>query len=253
LEIFEGGIYMSYALLIPKGFQDEALEQMLLNDFSTIKGNDFKDSLFFEESIWQEFRESWNNLGVDNYMNDGGQYRSRLYSVFEYSHTFNKIIEKPGEPHYQYKQFNELNGGIKRYFAPMEDKTKSNLIFVSILDFCVKFFDHLKSDRDWHIEVHQFRIKANTNFQGLPTPEGIHRDGVTYTFIMLAGKENIVGGESHVYDDQKNYLLSYMLENSLDCAFLDDPKLMHSVSPIKPLSTQKEAYRDTLVITFTEM
>jgi hypothetical protein len=244
---------MSYALLMPKSFHQEALEQILLNGFSIIKGDAFRGSLFFEESIWQEFRESWNNLGVDNYMNDGGQYRSRRYSVFEYSYTLKQVVEKPGEPHYQYKQFNKLNGGIKRYFDPMENRIKNNLIFISILDFCFKFFESIKLDRDWHIEAHQFRIKANANFQGLPTPEGIHRDGVNYAFIMLVEKENVVGGESHIYDSQKKHLLSYMLENPLDCAFLDDPKLMHSVSPIEPLLAHKEAYRDTLVITFTEI
>ncbi|WP_442936178.1 hypothetical protein [Nostoc sp.] len=30
-------------------------------------------------------------------------------------------------------------------------------------------------------------------------------------------------------------------------------KLRHSVSPISPFSSEKEGYRDTLVITFTEL
>jgi hypothetical protein len=238
---------------MPKSFQYEILENLISKNYSLIKGSEFKSFLFFEPSIWKEFQESWNNLAIDHCMNDGGKYRYRKYLTLEYDNSFNKIIEKPGEPHYQYKQFNDLNGGIKRYFEPIEEKIKNNLIFISILDFCINFFKHINLDRNWHIEVHQFRIIAKENSQGLPTPEGIHRDGVTYAFIMLVGKENIVGGESHIYDNDKHPLVNYVLEDPLDCSFLDDAKLMHSVSPIKPLINHEDAYRDTLVITFTEI
>jgi len=103
------------------------------------------------------------------------------------------------------------------------------------------------------IEAHQFRIMTNAQDFGFPTPEGIHRDGVTYVFIMLISRKNIIGGESHLYDDQKQHFFSYFLENPLDCTFLDDEKLMHSVSAIQPSKDAQEGYRDTLVITFTKL
>lgn len=203
--------------------------------------------------MWKSFKDSWNELKLDNCMNDGGKYRYRRYLTLEYDSSFNKIVEKPGEPHHQYKKFNDLNGGIKRYFDPVEEKIKNNLIFVSILDVCINLFKRTSLDRSWHIEVHQFRIIAKEDSQGLPTPEGIHRDGVTYAFIMLIERENVVGGESYIYDNHRNPLISYTLENPLDCSFLDDAHLLHSVSPVRPLANHKNAYRDTLVITFTEM
>ncbi|MDB9390672.1 2OG-Fe dioxygenase family protein [Microcystis aeruginosa] len=107
--------------------------------------------------------------------------------------------------------------------------------------------------KDWHIEAHQFRIMTNAQDFGFPTPEGIHRDGITYVFIMLISRKNIIGGESHLYDDQKQHFFSYFLENPLDCTFLDDEKLMHSVSAIQPSKDAQEGYRDTLVITFTKL
>jgi hypothetical protein len=70
---------------------------------------------------------------------------------------------------------------------------------------------------------------------------------------MLVSRKNIIGGESHLYDNQKRHFFSYFLENSLDCTFLDDAKLMHSVSAIQPSKDAQEGYRDTLVITFTEL
>jgi hypothetical protein len=244
---------MSYTLLIPKPWLTEIEEQILTNGFSILTEGEFQNKLFFEKSIWQEFRDSWNNLKLDTYMNDNGKYRHRRYSEFQYNQISRNLLEKPGEPHYQQKNFNQLNGGTNRYYEPLEYKTKANLVFVSIIDFCIKLFTELKPNRDWHLEVHQFRITTNSDFCGLPTPEGIHRDGVTYAFIMLAGKENVMGGESYIYDNQKQPIFNYILENPLDCAFLDDINLRHSVSPITPLASDKEGYRDTLVITFTEL
>ncbi|MBD2512193.1 2OG-Fe dioxygenase family protein [Nostoc muscorum FACHB-395] len=244
---------MTYSLLMPKALNKEIKEQIINRGFSIIQGCDFKSKFLFEETIWQEFRQSWNNLELDKYMNDNGKYRYRRYSVFQYNELSRTLFEKQREPHYQQRNFNELNGGINRYYEPLEERTKANLVFVSIIDFWIKLFTEIKPNRDWHLEVHQFRITTNSDFSGLPTPEGIHRDGVTYAFIMLAGKENVIGGESYIYDSQKKPILSYILEKSLDCALLDDIKLRHSVSPISPCLTAKEGYRDTLVITFTEL
>ncbi|BBD63360.1 hypothetical protein NIES2109_62100 (plasmid) [Nostoc sp. HK-01] len=244
---------MSYSLLIPKPLTQEIQEQILYKHFSIVKGSDFQSKLFFEENIWQEFRQTWNNLELDKYMNDQGKYRYRRYSVFDYNNVSRRLLEKVGEPHYQQAKFNQLNGGINRYYEPLEVKTKENLVFVSIIDFCIRLFTKMKANQNWHLEVHQFRILTNSDICGLPTPEGIHRDGVSYVFIMLIGKENVVGGESYIYDNQKKPIVNYCLENSLDCAFLDDTHLMHSVSPIRPYLSEKEGYRDTLVITFKEV
>ena len=34
----------------------------------------------------------------------------------------------------------------------------------------------------------------------MPTPEGVHRDGVTLVSSLLVGRQNAVGGASSVYD-----------------------------------------------------
>jgi hypothetical protein len=244
---------MSYSLSIPKPLTQEIQEQILYKYFSLVKGCDFQNGLFFEENIWQEFRQSWNNLELDRYMNDQGKYRYRRYSVFHYNNLSRRLLEKPGQPHYQQAKFNQLNGGINRYYKSLENNTKENLVFVSIIDCCIKIFTELNPNQNWHLEVHQFRIMTNSNFCGLPTPEGIHRDGVDYVLIMLIGKENVMGGESYIYDNQEKPILNYILEKPLDCVFLDDIHLKHSVSPISPDLKEKEGYRDTLVVTFKKI
>jgi len=229
-------------------------KQISKQSFSLIRADVLQANVDLTKKDLQHFFESWNDLKVDSYMNDGGRYRYRRYSVFRYEGSQKKLIERQGEPHYQYKEFNVLNGGIKRYFEPIKAEIQSSLVFVKIISLCINTFEEISmKTKDWHIEAHQFRIMTNAQDFGFPTPEGIHRDGVTYVFIMLISRKNIIGGESHLYDDQKQHFFSYFLENPLDCTFLDDEKLMHSVSAIQPSKDAQEGYRDTLVITFTKL
>ncbi|MBW4577485.1 MAG: 2OG-Fe dioxygenase family protein [Aphanothece sp. CMT-3BRIN-NPC111] len=245
---------MKQHLSITKSRQQQISEEISVKGFSIISGDAIqKDLLFFDIFSANNFIDSWNNLRLDNYMSDGGKYRYRRYSVFKYESESRQLIEKPFEPHFQEKSVNKLNGGRNRYFEPIENETKGNSVFINLMKFCISILADIKIPTSWHIEAHQFRIIANPSMCGFPTPEGIHRDGVNYVFMMLIGKENIIGGESHIYDNKKNLLFSYMLSNPLDCILLDDLKLMHGVSPIKSLASTKESYRDTLVLTFTEL
>lgn len=245
---------MNLSLLKTTSLKQRIAEEVSTNHFYIISGDTIKnDCIFFDDLICKEFRDSWNNLRIDNYMNDGGKYRYRRYSVFKYKFDSKQLIEKPGESHYQIKDVNYLNGGIKRDFDSLENKIKNNVFFVKLIKFCIDVFEGIKGANNWHIETHQFRIIATPDINSFPTPEGIHRDGVDYAFIMFIGKENVIGGESHIYDNTEKYMTSYMMKNPFDCAFLDDTKLMHSVSPITCKYKGNQSYRDTLVITFKSM
>ena len=63
---------------------------------------------------WQGFADSWNDLGTDTYMADGGRYRRRRYAAF--SAGAGGLRRKPHQPHYQSRDYNALNGGIARWF-----------------------------------------------------------------------------------------------------------------------------------------
>ena len=61
---------------------------------------------------WDGFAASWDDLGVDMYMVDGGRYRRRRFACFRA--TREAIARKPHQPHYQSRDYNPLNGGIER-------------------------------------------------------------------------------------------------------------------------------------------
>lgn len=63
---------------------------------------------------WEGFGASWDDLGLDTYMADGGRYRRRRHAAFALS--ADGIRRKPHQPHYQSRDYNPLNGGLERWF-----------------------------------------------------------------------------------------------------------------------------------------
>src|SRR2546425_1217628 len=68
---------------------------------------------------WDGCAASWNDLGVDAYMADGGRSRRRRFGVFRAAPV--GIIRKPHQPHYQSRDYNPLNGGVERWFEPVTE------------------------------------------------------------------------------------------------------------------------------------
>jgi len=217
--------------------------------YACVAGKSFRQFLSGLES-WNEFAASWNNLGVDAYMADGGRYRRRRFAAFSVS--ADRIERKPHQPHYQSRDYNPLNGGIERWFKPITDVIAAHPLLVAALRTCCSLFDALTENKPsaWHVETHQFRIEAHVGRHGLPTPEGLHRDGVDWVLVLLIARENIAQGVTTIYDTDKRPLGSFTLTEPLDAAFVDDSRVYHGVTAVEPLDPQRVAYRDVLVITF---
>lgn len=197
---------------------------------------------------WDAFAASWDDLGLDTYMADGGRYRKRRHAVFVADAA--GIRRKPHQPHYQSRDYNSLNGGIERWFAPVTDRIGAGASLTTILSFCRALFDRLTSTPTWHIEVHQFRIEARADAPGRPTPEGTHQDGVDHVLVLLIDRRNVAEGETTVTDLAGRKLGSFTLTEPLDAALVDDNRVMHGVTPVVPSDTNRPGARDVLVVTF---
>ena len=68
---------------------------------------------------WDSFAASWDDLGVDTFMADGGRYRRRRFRGVSRARP-KAIVRKPHQPHYQSRDYNPLNGGIERWFEPVD-------------------------------------------------------------------------------------------------------------------------------------
>jgi hypothetical protein len=201
---------------------------------------------------WQGFAASWDDLGVDMYMADGGRYRRRRFACFRAGAE--GILRKPHQPHYQSRDYNPLNGGIERWFDPVTDATGEHPALHAILATCHRLFDRLTPaavrPASWHVEIHQFRIEARSGQEGRPTPEGMHRDGVDWVLVLLVSRVNIASGETGIGDLGKHPLGSFTLAEPLDSAVTDDNRVHHRVTPVTPLDLAHPGHRDVLVVTF---
>ncbi len=197
---------------------------------------------------WPAFASSWDDMPVDEYMADGGRYRRRRYAVL--SASANEMKQEPHQPHYQSLDYNTLNGGIAREFEPIQPQVMTGNTMQHILQFCLRTFNQLKANVNWHIEVHQFRIEAGDKILGKPTPEGIHRDGVDFVLVMMVRRQNISSGTTTMHDLTQKTLDSFTLTAPLDCALVNDNRCMHGVTPIEPIDASQAAFRDVLVVTF---
>jgi hypothetical protein len=203
-------------------------------------------------SDWDSFAASWNDLGVDAYMADGGRYRRRRFAAFRAA--AGGIARKPHQPHYQSRDYNQLNGGIERWFEPVTEMAAHHPALNAILRTSHALFDRMTPaalrPAAWHVEIHQFRIETRAGQDGQPTPEGMHRDGVDWVLVLMVRRENVASGETTIYDLVKRPLGSFTLTAPLDSALVDDSRVYHGVTAVVPLDPTRPAYRDVLVVTF---
>ena len=203
-------------------------------------------------SGWQAFAESWNDLGMDTYMADGGRYRRRRHAAF--SVDARAIKRKPHQPHYQSRDYNALNGGLARWFEPVKPAIAEHAAMRAILRTCFTIFNACTPPATrpaaWHVETHQFRIEARPGEAGQPTPEGLHRDGVDWVLVLLVRRENVASGVTSIHDLQRRPLGSFTLTTPMEAALVDDGRVYHGVTAIEPLVAGAIAYRDVLVATF---
>lgn len=201
---------------------------------------------------WDRFARSWGDLEVDTFMGDGGRYRRRRHAVFTVGRdgTANR---EPHQPHYQGRDYNALNGGIDRWFAPVHADIGGSESLSTVLSFCGRLFSRLSPKvASWRSEIHQFRIEASPGEAGKPTPEGMHRDGVDWVLVLLIHRQNIKSGTTTIADLEKRLLGSFTLTDPFDAAIVDDSRVYHGVTPIEPIDPAAPAWRDVLVATFRD-
>jgi hypothetical protein len=199
---------------------------------------------------WDAFAASWAALGPDTFMADGGRYRRRRYAVFAAADQ-GPITREAHQPHYQGREYNALNGGIERWFDPVEPAVAEGATCTAVLRFCRDAFAAAApSPRPWHIEMHQFRIEAKPGTAGKPTPEGMHRDGVDYVLVMMIKRTNIQRGETIMADAAQRPRGRFTLTEPMESVLLDDHHVFHGVTPVEAIDPEQPAYRDVLVVTF---
>lgn len=198
---------------------------------------------------WDLFAASWGNLKPDEYLAQVGRHRRRRHAIYS-AVDDGPITRAPHQPHYQSSTYNALQGDIERWFAPVMPEVGDSESLHTILRFSRDLFGELAPDiRQWHIEVHQFRIEARSDQSGEPTPEGVHRDGVDYVLVLLIDRQNILSGTTSIHAENGRELGSFTLTAPLDAALVDDSRVFHGVTAVTAQDPARPAHRDVLVVT----
>jgi len=200
---------------------------------------------------WDGFAASWERLGVDRYMADGGRYRRRRHATFVLQDG--QVTRRRHQPHYQSRDYNELNGGVERWFRPVEPEIGAHPALIAVLRAMYRLATDLTPPEAvpeaWHTEVHQFRIETSGEEAGQPTPEGLHRDGVDWVIVLMVRRENIASGDTTIHNLQREEVGAFTLAQAMDAAIVDDNRVYHGVTPVRALDPSRPAFRDVLVVT----
>jgi hypothetical protein len=187
----------------------------------------------------------WSSLPRDQYLRDGGRYRSRRHSCFIDEQGV--LTLAPHRAHWQPTSYNALHGGLLRWFEPIAPEVLKTPVWTQLLEAIGAIFGQIRPVKRWYIEAHQFRIDT-TDGIGRPTPEGAHRDGVDFVALLLVQRRNVRGGETRVFDANGPSGVRFTMEEPWSLLLMDDARVIHETTPIQPEGNG--GLRDTLVLTY---
>jgi hypothetical protein len=206
--------------------------------------------LGIDDDAWTRFAAHWDDLALDRYAAELGTHRLRRYGHFAFRPADGVAKPMPHRAFVQPEDSNPLYVATDRYFEPLTDAFAKDPLLHGILKMMGRLATALDDVAQWNAKVTPFRVLASERDEGQPTPEGLHRDGVTLVTSLLIRRHNAVGGESTVAHMNRRRLLSATLSETGTLLLGDDRRTLHGVSPIRPVDPAQPAIRDVLVITF---
>jgi hypothetical protein len=226
---------------------DEITSRLSSAGYVFLSAAEVSSYLHVDVAQLDSIRTSWDALPRDEYLRDGGRYRSRRHSCYIQEFPSATLAATPRRPHWQPTSYNALHGGLERWFEPVSPAVAGSTAWTQLLRSIGAVFAQLRPVDKWFIEAHQFRIDTAGGI-GRPTPEGAHRDGVDFVALMLIRRENVRGGETRVFDANGPTGVRFTMQEPWSLLLMDDARVIHETTPIQPDSA--EGVRDTLVLTY---
>lgn len=199
---------------------------------------------------WRQFGAHWDDLAADPYAAELGTTRLRRYGHFAYSCADGSVEPVTHDAFVQPEASNPLYLDRARHFEPLTPAFVDDPVLHRLLAVLGRLAAVLDSVERWSVKVTPFRVLASADDTGQPTPEGLHRDGVTLVTSLLVARDNAVGGQSSVVSASGRVVLTTTLREPGTLLIGDDRRTRHGVSPIRPRNPRRTARRDVLVVTF---
>jgi hypothetical protein len=203
---------------------------------------------------WQRLCADWDHLELDRFLQNGAKFRHRRYGRYSYLPAEDALVPLSSEPYFQSADENSYAGGIARDFAPLFPKTVQNKFLHALVraTFSCLPLAGPRQTANWEVRIHQIRIVATPQEPGIPAPEGIHQDGTDFLTLHLIRRHNVMGGESTIYDLESRPIQRLTLRQTLDSLILEDPRIMHGVTPVHSADGKTLGFRDLLGVDFLD-
>lgn len=220
-----------------------AAEVLTSTGVALMPSSDVTRSLGVDREAWTRFARYWWHLppGPDT---EPGEQRLRRYG--QYLVLDGVVYRLPPRTCARPKDSRYV--GRDRQFEPLTDAFAEDPLLHNVIELLARVAASLDDVAEWNVKVYPFRTRSSDG--GHPTPEALHRDGVTLLSTLLIGRRNAIGGESSVSDSGGRRLLTTTLAEPGTLLLGDDRRTLHGVSPIRPISGSRPAQCDVLVITF---
>ncbi|MEU5419250.1 2OG-Fe dioxygenase family protein [Streptomyces sp. NPDC020667] len=193
------------------------------------------------------FAASWDGLPADAHLGTDRPYRFRRYGSFRIAGD--RLAPLPHAAFFQDRSVNRVHGGVERLFAPLEEAVAAGEVLRTVVRALHERLPGPRAGIDT-CGVHQIRVTATVRAEGHPAPEGVHRDGHAYVAQVLIRRRDVRGAESCLYDLQERPVHRALLTAPLETIVLDDRRVLHGVSPVRPAPGTDRGVRDMLLVDF---
>jgi hypothetical protein len=225
----------------------EVESAMRTSGYAFVSGSRFGTDLV-ASTAWTDLTLAFHRLPVDRYLKNDATFRERRYGRFSLSHD-GDLVDEPLAPYFQASEFNKYAGGIDRVYEDLEPEIRRNQALKYLISTDAELFGICyPTVKSWRVDVHLFRVLAKDGEEGLPSPEGLHRDG-NDAFAVHLVKRRCRGGTSRVYSTERELLEEKDLEAGLDTLYVNDNMVLHEVSPVLPQDGEV-GFRDVMIIDF---
>ena len=145
-------------------------------------------------------------------------------------------------------QTNKLTGHIERPIESVNSDVDFTPYILNGFKTIQKRWPLNDVENEWLTNCHQIRTHAYNPKEGIPVPEGIHRDGVEYIMMGCVSRVEIKGGVSHVHDTAVSPPIFETTLEPGEAIIIDDRELFHMATPI--LANEDYGYRDMILMGF---
>jgi L-isoleucine 4-hydroxylase len=178
----------------------------------------------------------------------GGRYRA--YSKASYDKG-RLDFASTTVPYEQSAEYNYVDGGKKRLFAPIEPEIINLPLVRSMIATNIeiaKATNLVSFSGPVEVGLHAVRYRSVVGAPSFASPAGLHRDQEEIVWVSLVNMSaNAIGGDSVVATSPNSFEAVFRMEHPMETMVVDRSKF-HAVTPVG-LSSGLCAYRDILIMT----